>query len=60
MTLASRLQSLTKELGTEMIMSETTHAHLGEGELDSIKLKLLEKLPVKGKKELVGAYALAS
>ena len=26
--LASRLQSLTKKIGTEMIISATTHAHL--------------------------------
>jgi adenylate cyclase len=58
--LASRLQSLTKELGTEMIMSEITHDHLREGELDSITLELLENLPIKGKRELVCAYALAS
>ena len=57
--LASRLQSLTKKIGTDLIISAATHAHLTVGQLASIKLKLLQKLPVKGKKEPVEAYALA-
>ena len=58
--LASRLQSLTKELGTEMILSETTYDHLIKDERNSIKFKSLRNLPIKGKKELVDAYALAT
>ena len=57
--LASRLQSLTKKIGTELIISAATHAHLTVGQLESIKLKLHEKLSVKGKKDPVEAYALA-
>ena len=57
--LAARLQSLTKELGTEMLLSETTYDRLTGDEMNSIKLKSLPNLPIRGKKESVDAYALA-
>jgi len=41
-----------------MIISATTHAHLTNGELDSLKLRVLQQLTVKGKKEPVTAFAI--
>lgn len=56
--LASRLQSLTKEVGTDMIISATTHAHLNPDARDAIPLKRLQNISVKGKGKPVEAFAV--
>ncbi len=56
--LASRLQSLTKEVGTDMIISATTHAHLSPDERNAIPLKRLQNVSVKGKGKPVEAFAV--
>jgi adenylate cyclase len=53
--LASRLQGLTKELGTEIIISQATRSRLG----DDLPLKELPATRVKGKSQPVEIYALA-
>ncbi len=53
--LASRLQSLTKDMGEEIIISKATHVRL-EGDFP---LKRLPAAKVKGKSEPVEIYALA-
>jgi adenylate cyclase len=57
--LASRLQSLTKEKGTDMIISTDTHALLSEIELSAAKLKRLPPALLKGKSQRVEVFALA-
>jgi adenylate cyclase len=54
--LASRLQNLNKEMGTEVILSNTTKAKLTA----SLALKLLPLQRVKGKSQSVEVYTLAS
>jgi adenylate cyclase len=56
--LASRLQTLTKEIGTEMIISSATHARLVQSEFPAVKLRQLPPARVKGKKQPVEIYAL--
>ena len=56
--LASRLQSLSKEVGTEMIISEATHARLTESELVGTELRQLPSTQVKGKSYPVGIFAV--
>ena len=56
--LASRLQSLTKEVGTEMIISEATRARLTEGELVGTELRQLPSTQVKGKSYPVEIFAV--
>jgi len=56
--LASRLQSLTREVGTEIIVSATTQARLAELELDTAKLKPLPPTRVKGRSQPVEIFAL--
>ncbi len=57
--LASRLQSLNKETGTEMIISADTHAFLSESDLSAAKLNRLPPAQVKGKRRRVEIFALA-
>jgi adenylate cyclase len=57
--LASRLQSLTKEIGTELILSAVTHERLTESELAEIELKKLPPTRIKGKREPVEVFAAA-
>ncbi len=57
--LASRLQSSTKELDTEMIISEATRARLTEVDLVTTELRQLPTTKVKGKKQPVKIYAVA-
>ena len=56
--LASRLQGLTRDIGTEMIVSAATHSKLPSEDLKDIQLKKLEPVRVKGRQSLVEAYAL--
>jgi adenylate cyclase len=56
--LASRLQSLTKELGTEMIISAATHARLSETERNAIRFREAALASVKGKTLPVEILAL--
>jgi adenylate cyclase len=53
--LASRLQEINKELGTEVILSGATGARLG----DDVVLKALPPQQVKGKSHAVEVYTLA-
>jgi adenylate cyclase len=57
--LASRLQSLTKEIHTEMIVSSATHARLSKTELENIQLRELPPAKVKGRTLPVEIFALA-
>ena len=54
--LASRLQNLNKEMGTDVILSNTTKAKLAA----SLALKPLPPQRVKGKSQSVEVYTLAS
>ena len=56
--LASRLQGLTRDIGTEMIVSAATHSKLPSEDLKDIQLKKLEPVRVKGRQSLVEAYEL--
>jgi adenylate cyclase len=57
--LASRLQSLTKKLGTEMIVSGATHARLNEKERNNIRFREKAVTRIKGKTFPVEIFALA-
>jgi adenylate cyclase len=57
--LASRLQSLTKEKGTDMIISTDTHAFLSESELTKAKLNRLPPTQVKGKSQPIEVFSMA-
>jgi adenylate cyclase len=57
--LASRLQSLTKKLGTEMIVSGATHARLNEKERNNIRFREKAVTGIKGKTFPVEIFALA-
>ncbi len=56
--LASRLQSLTKEIGTEIIISRDTHALLTESEVTAADLRRLPPVQLKGKSHQVEIFAL--
>jgi adenylate cyclase len=56
--LASRLQSLTKEVGTELILSVETHTQLTDNDLQDCNLKRLPPAPIKGKSQPVEVYAM--
>jgi len=51
---ASRVESLTKQLGCQLLITEATRQHLGEG----IPLKDLPPQPVKGKGEPLKVFAV--
>jgi adenylate cyclase len=57
--LASRLQSLTKEIGTELILSAVTREYLTESELAHIELRRLPPIKIKGKRKAVEVFAVA-
>jgi adenylate cyclase len=57
--LASRLQSLTKEFGTRMIISAATHTHLPESEVKATTFRKLPAVLVKGKTLPVAMFAVA-
>lgn len=54
--LASRVEGLNKEYGTEILVTEATAKELGTGFL----LRKVDMVAVKGKKEAVGLYELMS
>lgn len=56
--LASRLQSLTREVGVRMIVSAATRARLPESTLEGIALRALPVTQVKGRREPVEAFAV--
>ena len=56
--LASRLQALTKQVGTDLIISATTHAQLNPDDRNAIELKQLQNISVKGKSKVVEAFAV--
>lgn len=56
--LASRLQSLNKDVGTEMIISETTRKHLTEVDLVNTVLRQLPTTKIRGKKYPVEIFAV--
>ncbi len=53
--LASRLQSLTKELGATVLLSENTQKELGEAQAE---FHPFGKVPVRGKREPISVFAL--
>lgn len=57
--LASRLQSLTKEVGAEMVLSAATHTHLPDSALHATEIKQLPPTRVKGKSHPVEIFAVA-
>ena len=56
--LSSRLQSLNKKFGTEIILSGATRARLTQSDLDATGLKKLPPTPIKGKNKPVRIYAV--
>lgn len=56
--LASRLQSLTKEVAAEMIISAATYSRLTETERATAELSKLPPTTVKGKKQPVEIFAV--
>jgi adenylate cyclase len=56
--LASRLQSLTKEVGAEMIISEDTFTRLSNAEHGAIKLTKIPAITVKGKSQSIDIYTV--
>ena len=56
--LASRLQSITKEVGTKMIISASTYSRLAETERATAELSKLPPTMVKGKKQPVEIFAV--
>jgi adenylate cyclase len=56
--LASRLQALTKKVGTDMIISATTQALLSADDSKAIALKRLQNVSVIGKSKAVEAFAV--
>lgn len=57
--LASRLQALTKEIDTDMIIWADTHTLLTESELTTVELKRLPPTQLKGRSQQVEVFALA-
>jgi len=57
--IASRLQSLTKEIGNDMIISSATYTRLTESERVTAELTQLPPTTIKGKKQSVGIFAVA-
>jgi len=55
--LASRLQSLSKEIGTDMVVSATTWTHLTPAERNAVSLKPLKDVSVKGMRERVEIFS---
>jgi adenylate cyclase len=53
---ASRLESLNKEFGTKLILSEATHQRLG----GAIETTLLGEVPVRGKAIPIAVYSVAA
>ena len=56
--LASRLQNLTKDIETEMILSEATYLRLQKGLPDFSALRQMPAMPIKGRDQTVSVYAL--
>jgi adenylate cyclase len=56
--LASRLQSLTREVDTQMILSSTTFSKLEGDELKTVRLDRLPPMQVRGRTQPVEAFAL--
>ncbi len=56
---ASRLQSLTKELGTEMIISGETRKNLADEDLREIYLRSLPATVIRGKKTPIDIFAVS-
>jgi adenylate cyclase len=56
--LASRLQTLTKEVRTEMIISSSTHDRLIQSEFHDVRLRQLPPVRLKGKMQPVEIYTL--
>jgi len=58
--LASRLQALTKDLGSEMVLSAETYARLAEPDRNLVNLTRLTAIRIKGRRELVELYLVDS
>jgi len=56
--LASRLQTMTKKIDTEMLISAQTHDSLRRREIEGVRFRDPEKISIKGKTEQVKVYAL--
>ncbi len=56
--LASRLQTLTKEVGAEMVVSAVTHARLDDRELADRQFRRLPPMRVKGKSHAAEIFAM--
>ena len=56
--IASRLQSLTRELNTHIIISAQTHARLKKEQLENIKFKKFSSIDIIGKKNKVDIYSI--
>ena len=56
--LASRLQTMTKKIDTEMLISAQTHDAIQRTEIKCVRFRDPEKIPIKGKTDRVKVYAL--
>ena len=56
--LASRLQSLTKDVGVEMILSATTYTRLSERARSAAEMTRMPAIHLKGKKDSMDVYAI--
>ncbi|MFH1488156.1 MAG: adenylate/guanylate cyclase domain-containing protein [Pseudomonadota bacterium] len=56
--LASRLQSLTKEVGAEMILSAKTYSRLSDTERSAAQMTQMPAILLKGKKDPIDVYAI--
>jgi len=56
--LASRLQSLTKDIGAEIIFSKETYQHLNDAEKDLVGIEPLLPVRIKGKRLPVECFSV--
>lgn len=56
--LASRLQTLTKKTGFEIMLSEHTYRHLGRKEKDLVSMERLPAVAIKGKRRPTDCYGI--
>jgi adenylate cyclase len=57
--LASRLQNLTRKVGSDMIISAVTRSFLKDADIGEIEMRRIASPPIKGKSAPVEIYALA-
>ena len=56
---ASRMESLTKEMDTDILLSEDTYKRLGKEDITQLSIKQAGPVKVKGKREPMPVYILS-